>query len=58
MKTTEERLRESEQSRRLAWQILQELRAVLDVLADEAIPREESTIESQSSFPPAMPARR
>jgi hypothetical protein len=42
VKTTEERLRESEQSRRVAWQILQEFRAVLETLGDEAIPREES----------------
>ena len=36
----EERLRESEQSRRLAWQVLQEIRQVLEILGNQRIPRE------------------
>jgi hypothetical protein len=35
-----ERLRSSEQSRRLAWQILQEIRQVLEILGDQRIPYE------------------
>jgi len=35
-----ERLRASEQSRRLAWQILQEIRQVLEILGDQRIPYE------------------
>ena len=35
-----ERLCQSEQSRRLAWQILQEIRQVLEILGDERIPYE------------------
>jgi hypothetical protein len=34
------RLRQSEQSRRLAWQVLQEIRLVLELLGDQRIPRE------------------
>jgi hypothetical protein len=30
-----ERLRQSEQSRRLAWQVLQEIRHVLEILGDQ-----------------------
>ena len=33
-----ERLRKSEQSRRLAWQVLQEIRQVLEILGDQRIP--------------------
>jgi hypothetical protein len=33
-----ERLRQSEQSRRLAWQVLQEIRQVQEILGDERIP--------------------
>ena len=36
----EERLRQSEQSRRLAWQVLQEIRQVLEILGDQRIPYE------------------
>jgi len=36
----DERLRESEQSRRLAWQVLQEIRHVLEILGDQRIPYE------------------
>jgi hypothetical protein len=36
-----ERLRQSEQSRRLAWQVLQEIRLVLEILGDQRIPYEE-----------------
>lgn len=35
-----ERLRSSEQSRRLAWQVLQEIRQVLEILGDQRIPYE------------------
>lgn len=35
-----ERLRSSEQSRRLAWQVLQETRQVLEILGDQRIPYE------------------
>ena len=35
-----ERLRQSEQSRRLAWQVLQEIRQVLEILGDQRIPCE------------------
>jgi hypothetical protein len=35
-----ERLRESEQSRRLAWRVLQEIRLVLEILGDQQIPYE------------------
>ena len=35
-----ERLRSSEQSRRLAWQVLQEIRRVLEILGDQRIPYE------------------
>jgi len=35
-----ERLQASEQSRRLAWRVLQEIRLVLEILGDERIPRE------------------
>ena len=35
-----ERLRKSEQSRRLAWQVLQEIRQVLEIVADQRIPYE------------------
>ena len=35
-----ERLRASEQSRRLAWQVLQEIRQVLEILGDQRIPYE------------------
>ena len=35
-----ERLRNSEQSRRLAWQVLQEIRQVLEILGDQRIPYE------------------
>jgi hypothetical protein len=35
-----ERLRQSEQSRRLAWPILQEIRHVLEILGDQRIPYE------------------
>jgi hypothetical protein len=35
-----ERLRQSEQSRRLAWQVLQEIRQVLEILGDQRIPYE------------------
>lgn len=31
---------QSEQSRRLAWQVLQEIRHVLEILGDQRIPRE------------------
>jgi hypothetical protein len=34
----DERLRKSEQSRRLVWQALQEIRSVLEILADQRIP--------------------
>jgi hypothetical protein len=34
------RLRQSEQSRRLAWQVLQEIRQVLEILGDQRIPYE------------------
>jgi hypothetical protein len=37
----EERLRDSEQCRRLAWQVLQEIRIVLEVLGDQQITRED-----------------
>jgi hypothetical protein len=33
-------LRQSEQSRRLAWQVLQEIRQVLEILGDQRIPYE------------------
>jgi hypothetical protein len=33
-----ERLRKSEQSRRMAWQVLQEIRQVLEILGDQRIP--------------------
>ena len=36
----QERLRQSEQSRRLAWQVLQEIRHVLEILGDQRIPYE------------------
>ena len=36
----DERLRESEQSRHLAWQVLQEIRQVLEILGDQRIPYE------------------
>ena len=36
----QKRLRESEQSRRLAWQVLQEIRLVLEILGDQRIPYE------------------
>lgn len=36
----EKRLRESEQSRRLAWHVLQEIRQVLEILGDQRIPYE------------------
>ena len=32
-----ERLRQSEQSRQLAWQVLQEIRQVLEILGDQRI---------------------
>jgi hypothetical protein len=35
-----ERLRNSEQSRRLAWQVLQEIREVLELLGDQRMPYE------------------
>jgi hypothetical protein len=35
-----ERLRQSEQSRRLAWQVLQEIRLALEILGDQRIPYE------------------
>ena len=35
-----DRLRQSEQSRRLAWQVLQEIRQVLEILGDQRIPYE------------------
>ncbi|MBV9874079.1 MAG: hypothetical protein JO025_05075 [Verrucomicrobia bacterium] len=35
-----ERLQQSEQSRRLAWQVLQEIRYVLEILGDQRIPYE------------------
>ena len=35
-----ERLRQNEQSRRLAWQVLQEIRQVLEILGDQRIPYE------------------
>jgi hypothetical protein len=35
-----ERLRQSEQSRCLAWQVLQEIRQVLEILGDQRIPYE------------------
>ena len=35
-----ERLRSSEQSRRLAWQVFQEIRQVLEILGDQRIPYE------------------
>jgi hypothetical protein len=35
-----ERLRSSEQSRRLAWRVLQEIRLVLEILGDQRIPYE------------------
>jgi hypothetical protein len=35
-----ERLRQSEQSRRLAWQVLQEIRQVLEILGEQRIPYE------------------
>jgi hypothetical protein len=35
-----ERLRQSEQSWRLAWQVLQEIRQVLEILGDQRIPYE------------------
>ena len=35
-----ERLRQSEQSRRPAWQVLREIRQVLEILGDERIPYE------------------
>lgn len=35
-----ERLRQSEQGRRLAWQVLQEIRHVLEILGDQRIPYE------------------
>jgi hypothetical protein len=35
-----ERLHQSEQSRRLAWQVLQEIRQVLEILGDQRIPYE------------------
>ena len=35
-----ERLRQSEQSRRLAWHVLQEIRLVLQILGDQRIPYE------------------
>jgi hypothetical protein len=35
-----ERLRQSVQSRRLAWQVLQEIRQVLEILGDQRIPYE------------------
>ena len=35
-----ERVRESEQSRRLAWQVLEEIRLVLEILGEQRIPRE------------------
>jgi len=38
--TFEERLNQSEQSRRLAWQVLKEIRQVLEILGDQRIPRE------------------
>src|SRR5215469_13041791 len=38
-----ERLQTSEQSRRLAWRVLQEIRLVLEILADERIPYEGET---------------
>jgi hypothetical protein len=36
----DERLRKSEQSRSLAWQVLQEIRSVLEILGDQRIPYE------------------
>src|SRR5215469_7010837 len=36
----QERLWQSEQSRRLAWQVLQEIRHVLEILGDQRIPYE------------------
>jgi hypothetical protein len=36
----EERFHQSEQSRRLAWQVLQEIRQVLEILGDQRIPYE------------------
>src|ERR1700741_616099 len=38
--TSTNRLRQSEQSRRLAWQVLQEIRQVLAILGDQRIPYE------------------
>jgi hypothetical protein len=35
-----ERLGQNEQSRRLAWQVLQEIRHVLEILGDQRIPYE------------------
>jgi hypothetical protein len=35
-----ERLQKSEESRRLAWRVLQEIRLVLELLGDQRIPRE------------------
>src|SRR5215471_16458946 len=35
-----ERLRQSEQSRRLAWRVIQEIRLVLEILGDQRIPYE------------------
>jgi len=35
-----ERLRQSEQSGRLVWQVLQEIRRVLEILGDQRIPYE------------------
>ena len=35
-----ERLRSSEQSHRMAWQVLQEIRQVLEILDDQRIPYE------------------
>ena len=35
-----ERLRQSDQIRRLAWQVLQEIRQVLEILGDQRIPYE------------------
>ena len=36
----QERLWQSEQSRRLAWQVLQEIRHVLEILGEQRIPYE------------------
>jgi len=36
----QERLRQSEQSRSLAWQVLREIRRVLEILGDQRIPYE------------------